>query len=534
MPTSPALIEQFEALLAPIYPADKPGAAVIVVKDGETIFRKSYGMANLELGVPIEPQMVFRLGSITKQFTAVSILMLYERGKLDLQDDLTRFLPDYPTGGRKITVEHLLTHTSGIKSYTGMPEWFPLWRKDMSLDELITLFKDQPFDFEPGEEFRYNNSGYILLGAIIEKISGIKYADFIQENIFTPLGMSHSLYDVTEKIIPGRVSGYSRAKDGYVNAPYLSMSQPYAAGSLASSVDDLALWDAALYTDKLLKPETLALAFQSYKLKNGNETGYGYGWMISSYEGSPTIEHGGGINGFTTGAIRFPAEKVYAAVLTNCENPETPPDTAAFKLAALAIGKPFSLPPAIEVPEDTLKGYVGVYQINPQEERIITFQDGKLYSQRSGGMRIDLVPYAPDAFLFNKVDDRLLFERDETGKISGMRVFRRLGPPELCPLTDKPLPAERPAVELAPALLQRFLGQYELAPGFALEVILTDGELFLQAPGEDKLPLFAESETCIFARQVALSLTYQFDASGSVTECTFQQGPQKMPLKKIG
>ena len=534
MAVNPKLSAQFEALLAPLYPPDKPGAAVIVVKDGETLFRKGYGMANLELGVPIEPQMVFRLGSITKQFTAVCILMLYEQGKLDLQDDLTRFLPDFPTGGRQVTVEHLLTHTSGIKSYTGMPEWLPLWRKDMTLEELIILFKDQPFDFEPGEEFRYNNSGYILLGAIIEKLSGMKYADFVQKNIFEPLGMSHSLYDNTEKIVPGRVAGYSRDKDRYLNAAYLSMTQPYAAGSLASSVDDLALWDAALYTDKLLKPETLALAFKSYKLKNGDDTQYGYGWLVSQYEGQVVIEHAGGINGFTTGGIRIPDEKVYVAVLTNCENPETAPDMVAFKLAALTIGKPYVPPSPITISEELLSGYVGVYQINEKEERIITCQAGQLYSQRGGGMRIELIPYAQDAFLFKDLDDRLVIERDESGKISGARVLQRLGPPEFCPLTDKPLPAQRASIELEAALLARFVGMFELAPGFALEIGLADGKLFIQAPGQDKLALFAESAECIFAREVDLELTYAFNAQGQVTECAFRQGPQKMPLKKIG
>src|SRR5262245_36905600 len=157
---------------------NEPGAAVIVVKDGRVIFRKGYGMANLELGVPVEPDMIFRIGSVTKQFTAVAILMLAEQGKLSLNDEITKFLPEYPTQGHKITVEHLLTHTSGIKSYTGLPEWRPLWRKDVTMRELIDLFKDKPMEFAPGERWNYNNSAYVLLGAIIEKVSGQSYADF--------------------------------------------------------------------------------------------------------------------------------------------------------------------------------------------------------------------------------------------------------------------------------------------------------------------------------------------------------------------
>ena len=186
------LIHQMDELLSLTYLPGRPGASVIVAQDGQALLRKGYGLANMELNLPVEPYMVFRLGSITKQFTAAGVLMLLEQGRLSLQDEITRYLPDYPTQGRKITIHHLLTHTSGIKSYTEMPEWLPLWRKDMTVDDIIALFKDQPMDFEPGEKFLYCNSGYILLGAIIEKLSGIRYADFIKQNIFDRLDMLHS------------------------------------------------------------------------------------------------------------------------------------------------------------------------------------------------------------------------------------------------------------------------------------------------------------------------------------------------------
>lgn len=437
--TTADLVREIDEFLKPLYRADQPGAAVIVVRDGEVLFRKGYGMANLELGVSIEPHMAFRLGSLTKQFTAVSILMLMEQGRLNIQDDMTRFLPDYPTGGRSVTIEHLLRHTSGIKSYTSMPEWLPLLRKDMSVDEIIDLFKDQPFEFEPGENFKYNNSGYILLGAIIEKISGMSYAEFVHRNIFEPLGMNHSLYDETERIVPGRVTGYSKGVNGFVNAAYLSMSQPYAAGSLASSVDDLALWDAALNTNKLLRSETLALAFKPGTLNNGDATGYGYGWLMFEHAGFQFIQHNGGIHGFTANGVRVPAEKVYVAVLTNSDAPETPPSMVASKLAALAIGHPMVEPEHVELPEETLEEYVAVYQLNENDERVITREGGQLFLQRSGGTRIEIYPIATDLFSVNKITDRLVFVRNENGKVSGMQVLRRLGPPERCLRTNQPL-----------------------------------------------------------------------------------------------
>ncbi|MGH8598969.1 MAG: serine hydrolase, partial [Gammaproteobacteria bacterium] len=312
-----SLTAAIDEMLAKEFKANEPGAAAIVVKDGKVVFRKGYGMANLELGVAIEPDMIFRIGSVTKQFTAVATLMLAEQGKLSLTDEITKFLPDYPTQGRKITIEHLLTHTSGIVSYTGLPEWRPQMRKDVTLDEMIAVFKDKPMEFAPGERWNYNNSGYVLLGAVIEKASGMKYADFVEKNIFAPLGMKRSFYDSTSRIIPRRAAGYSKGKDGYVNAEYLSMSWPHAAGSLISTVDDLALWDAALYTDKIVKQESLKRAWKAFPLNDGRPAKYGYGWGLSTMEGHPAIGHGGGINGFTCDALRLPDDRVYVAILTN-------------------------------------------------------------------------------------------------------------------------------------------------------------------------------------------------------------------------
>ncbi|NTV80719.1 MAG: beta-lactamase family protein, partial [Candidatus Aminicenantes bacterium] len=333
-----ALAKKIDAVMSEIYKPGQPGAAVIVRKNGETVFRKGYGMADLELGVPVEPDMVFRLGSITKQFTAVAILLLAQEGKLGLQDEITKFLPDFPTQGRRITVEHLLTHTSGIQSYTDLPEWLPLWRKDFTLKELIDLFKDKPMQFGPGESWAYNNSGYVLLGAIIEKVSGKTYEGFIEAAIFQPLGMKRSYYGSAERIIPRRIPGYQTGKGGFVNAPYLSMTQPYAAGSLLSTVDDLAVWSDAVFSGKLVRKEWLEKAFTPYRLKNGESSGYGYGWFIADFAGHRSIEHGGGINGFTSYAMTFPEDGLFLSILTNGAIEGRAPEPRAVKIAWLALG----------------------------------------------------------------------------------------------------------------------------------------------------------------------------------------------------
>ena len=517
-------------LLTQTYKPDEPGAAVIVVKDGKVLFRKGYGMANLELGVPVEPDMVFRLGSLTKQFTAVGILMLAEQGKLSLSDEITRFLPDYPTKGHKITVEHLLNHTSGIKSYTSMPEWLPLWRKDTTVKELIDLFKDQPMDFAPGEKWSYNNSGYFLLGAIIEKASGQTYQDFVEKNIFAPLGMKHSYYDNTSRIIPRRVTGYSKGSEGYRNAAYLSMFQPFAAGSLISSVDDLALWDAALYSDKLVKQESLKRAWTASLLTNKRPAHYGYGWALSSYQDRTLIEHSGGINGFATYAVRVPEERTYVAILTNRD--WMSPGLVAFKIAALTIGKPFNDPVAITLTPAQLDQYVGVYQLDEKDEVIVRRDGEKLFASFPGGGRSEIVPSSETDFFVKDSRARLSFTKTTSG-VTALAIRGRSGTDQEAQKTAKPLPAARQAIALDSAVYDGYVGEYEINPSLSLVITKEGNKLMAQATGQPKLELFPESPTKFFVKEAPIDIEFVVDASGKATSVVLHQGGRQVPARKI-
>jgi D-alanyl-D-alanine carboxypeptidase len=428
-PDNGDLAATVDTIMTEYYKPDRPGAAVIVVKDEHVVFRKGYGMANMELGVPIRPDMVFRLGSITKQFTAVSILMLAEQGKLSVADDITKYLPDYPTQGHKITIENLLTHTSGVKNYTALPTFGSQMRKDMSLTELIGLFKDQPMDFAPGEKWSYSNSGYILLGAIIEKISGQSYEDFVQSHIFVPLGMTHTFYDHTDRLIPGRVSGYSKrpgadGKETFVNCPYLSMTLPYAAGSLASSVDDLALWDQALYTEKLVKQESLKKAWTAFQLNSGKPTTYGYGWGINTLDGHAVISHDGGINGFATSEMRVPDIHGFIAVLTNLDS-GSGPGGAVEKIALAMLGHPYQEPTAIELPADTLDRYVGKYKLEGGPTLTVTRSGNKLLVRL--GTQLEFIPVSDTEFFSKGRTERIIFVRDTSGAITGLRIHSEIG-----------------------------------------------------------------------------------------------------------
>jgi D-alanyl-D-alanine carboxypeptidase len=527
------LAKRIDAVMSEVYKPGQPGAAVIVRKHGQTVLRKGYGLADLELQIPLEPDMVFRLGSLTKQFTALSILMLAEQGKLGLQDEITKFLPDYPTQGRKITVEHLLTHTSGIQSYTDMPEWLPLWRKDFTLKELIDLFKDKPMQFEPGERWAYNNSGYILLGAIIEKISGNTYEAFIDANIFKPLGMKQSYYGSAERIIPRRIPGYQMGRGGFVNAPYLSMTQPYAAGSLLSTVDDLAVWSDAVFSGKLVKKEWLDKAFTPYRLKDGESSGYGYGWFIADFGGHRSIEHGGGINGFTTYEMTFPEDGLFLAILTNSAAPGRAPEPRAVKIAWLALGLPEPARKAVSLPAADLDRLAGVYEDNRHSLATVTREGGRTFLQRRGGAKNELLAASAREFFTGDDPARILVVEDAAGHVTGLRIEARIGPAQSFVKTAKLPPPPRKVAAVDPKLYDRLAGDYELAPDFIITILRRGDTLISQATGQPEVELFPESETRFFLKVVDAQVDFITDASGRVTGLLLHQGGQDLPAKKI-
>jgi CubicO group peptidase (beta-lactamase class C family) len=377
------IASDLDAIASSYYPATEPGAAVLVMKDGEILLRKGYGLADLEQGIPIEPDMVFRIGSVTKQFTAAAILLLEEEGKLSVEDDLRKHLPDFPTSSRTITIAQLLTHTSGIRSYTDMPDFGKRMREDMSVEEIIALFRDEPLGFEPGEKYAYNNSGYVLLGAIIEKASGKTYEAYLRERIFEPLGMSQTYYGSASRIIPKRAQGYDGVNAEFENTEYLSMSLPYSAGSLLSTVDDLAKWDRALEGTGLLSQASLDKWWKPFSLANGESIHYGYGWSISSYEGHPVVDHGGGINGFTCQLLRMPEDRIFVTVLTNRNDEKANPGLVARKLAAAAVGKPVN-ESTVALEPGALAKHAGLYRTSSGARYLVTQQADHLVLRRYG------------------------------------------------------------------------------------------------------------------------------------------------------
>ena len=392
--------DPYAKILSSTYKSDQPGAAALVAKGDDIVFLGAAGMADLELGVPLAPDMVFEIGSITKQFTSAAIMLLSEEGKLAVSDPMTKHLPSYPAYGQNITIEHLLTHTSGIVSYTGIPGYMATKvMNDVSVQQLIDVFKDLPVEFAPGERYVYNNSGYILLGAIVEAASGMRYADFVRKRFFEPLGMKTAYYGCSMCIIPRRASGYDSGPTGIMNQRYLSFTQPYAAGSLMMTVSDLHRWSRALFGGKVVSAASLKRMTTPYVLKNGEATNYGYGLGIGNLRGRRAIRHGGGIFGFSTDALYLPEENVFVAVFANGTG-GIGPGLPASKLAALAVGDPFPEFTEVTVPEDVLRRYVGVYQISKDASRTVTFRDGALYTQRTSAAQLRATPASPTRFFF--------------------------------------------------------------------------------------------------------------------------------------
>jgi D-alanyl-D-alanine carboxypeptidase len=390
-----------EQLVRNEYAPSEPGAAILVVKNGQTLYRQGVGLANLEHGVPIEPEMPFHLASLTKPLTATAILMLEEAGQLALDDPLTRFLPDYPLGKTIITLEHLLTHTSGVKNYTELPEWWAVHRQDFSVHELIGLFSSKPRVSAPGTRWAYNNSGYALLGAVIEKISEKPYGQFIEERIFAPLGMQHSYYAGTSsQVIPKLVSGYSGQGPTYSHPEYLSYTQVYAAGGLIASVDELATWYLALCNGQVIRKTSLQRAWSPYLLADGSSSHYGYGWMLSTYQGHRLVEHYGLLPGYANYLIGLPDDNLFVAVLSNQDGKIGQPERLAFELAALALEQPYHPPTPIDLSPEKLQAYAGQYQARDGAVLMVQSEADGLILQTADGQSWTLQPISPEKFFF--------------------------------------------------------------------------------------------------------------------------------------
>jgi len=359
----------------------------LVARGSEVIFSKGYGSANLEWDISNAPNTKFRLGSVTKQFTAASILLLEERGKLSVNDPVKKYMPDAPAAWDKITIFHLLTHTSGIPSFTGFPDYAKLEPFATTPAELVARFRDKPLEFQPGERWNYSNSGFVLLSYLIEKVTGDTYEKFVRENIFTPLGMKDSGVDSNAAVIPHRASGYTSGKNGIENAGFINMTVPQGAGALYSTTEDLLKWEQGLFGGKLLQPASLE------KMTTAFKNNYAFGLGVETVGGHKVISHGGGIEGFNTDLTYYPDDKLTVVVLANLNG--TAPGEIAKKLAAVAHGEAVKLTSEkkeITLDPKVMSRYVGAYRMSSGANMLITLDGSQLVSKLGNQAPVPIFP----------------------------------------------------------------------------------------------------------------------------------------------
>lgn len=394
---------------------DGPGVAVAVVKDVSVLHCQGYGLANIEWKQAIAPDTVFRLASLTKPLTATAVMLLEKQGKLSIDAPVSTYLSGYPTRGEPITLAHLLTHTSGIKNYLAPTGPFErLYKTDKTPDELIALFEELPLDFEPGTQYCYSNSGYCLLGKIIEVASGMSYEAFIQTHIFRPLSMKHSYYMNNEPIIPSRASGYVKTVHGYEHAPSLSMTWPYAAGSLGSSLADLIRWDSALRGEQLLDRKTQERMYTPFTLTNGRRGSYGFGWRVTHYRGHRVICHGGSFHGCSTFLGRFLEDDMTIIILSNLSGFGAKALAQQISASVLDLPKPKLRPFPLDT--ERLLKVAGTYE--GVEGTVEIRCDGQWLTM-SGPMTCRLVPLSETQFYSEENEDVEVHFED--GAISGFQ-----------------------------------------------------------------------------------------------------------------
>lgn len=393
---------------------------VLMARKGKILISEGYGMANSELNVRNLPSTKLRLGSLTKQFTAMAVMQLQERKRLSVHDPLSKYIPDYPQGD-KITIHHLLTHTAGIPNLTELPEYRAYMVNPSPVRKTIDLFKNRPLDFTPGEKYKYSNSGYIILSYVIEKASGQSYESFVSENIFKPLNMKNSGYDHQEIILKNRAAGYVLTDEGLMNAPYIDMSVPSGGGALYSTVGDMYLWDRALYKEALVSRESLVAMFTPYK------EGYGYGWIIANLNGRKIITHDGSVNGFMTHIARYVDDDACIVILSNIMN--SPINEISRDLRAILFGEKYEIPKihkTVSVDTAIYDAYVGQYEVNPKFVLSVTKERDSLFIQGTGQGRIRLYPESTMKFFMKVVTGEVHFVKDGKGEVIQL-VIRQFG-----------------------------------------------------------------------------------------------------------
>lgn len=531
--------------------------SALVADNFDVVIKKGYGLANMEWNIPNAADTKHRLGSITKQFTSMLIMQLVEKGKIKLEGKLTDYLPYYRKDtGEKITVEMLLTHTSGIPSYTDKEGFFQKEsRKFYKPDEFVKEYCSGDLVFEPGKQFAYNNSGYFILGAIIEKITGKTYEEVLKENIFEPLGMKNSGYDLAEPILLKRAAGYEKSLSGYKNAPFLDMSLPYAAGSLYSTVEDLLIWDKTLQTEKLLTKKFMDEIFKPRIDAFGGKYGFGWGLLkkrIGDIE-FDIITHGGGINGFNTINYFIPKKGQVVILFSNAGG--APLNEMTEKIIDILNGKEVKMPAqslaehlASVINEVGIKSAVAQFKQMKEEKDAFVLKENEMnqlgYSLMNENkldeavaiFKLNVDEFPKSANVYDSYGEALLKKGNKEEAIVNYKKSLELNPRNtdaIKVLKDLGVTVDEPKeIKLSAEILKQYAGKYQFEPNFIMTVSVNGEQIFVQATGQPQAEIFPSAEDKFYPKVVDAQIKFVKE-NGIVTQLILFQNGREMPAKKI-
>jgi D-alanyl-D-alanine carboxypeptidase len=520
-----------DLLVQAAYPADGPGAVLLVARGGHVVYASGRGLADVGAGRPIGPDTIFRLGSITKQFTAAVVLQLVHEGKLSLDDPISRFFPDFPQPGARATVRQLLNHVSGLQDYTKLPGWLARNRdKPQSTADLVALTASHPSTAEPGQKWEYNNGGYVMLGAIVEKVTGKPWHQEVADRIARPLGLKTITYGVTGEATPAMARGYTEEAGRQQLSTSPHMSVPGAAGGLIGSAADLARWAQALHHGRVVDPALYREMTSPARLADGSTQPYGFALRLRELRGRTAFEHGGAISGFSTASIYLPSEDLFVAVFANSDDPVTPPANLLRRAVALALGEPFPAFTRAEIDPAGFEPLAGMYRAEKGPPIRVAARDGKLIVAQ-GEDQLELVPAGQDRFF--PADGELVwfgFVRRADGAI----VLEEHSPAKADADVDRavrtgPIPADAEVV-VDPALLRSYVGIYatEMAP--ATVAMGEDGKLTIQL-NSPPLPMRPVSQT-EFIVDRARSRVIFHPENGRVDSLTIRRGARELQGKR--
>lgn len=500
--------------------------SILVAKEGKILINEGYGFSDLHQNTNNKSQTKFAIGSVTKQFTAMAIMQLNEKGLISVDDKISKYIGDFPNGDL-ITIHNLLTHTSGLKNYTELAGFLTVSPENKDPMVMANLIKDMPLEFQPGEQFKYSNTNYLLLGIIIEKITGRPLEDYLKQNIFDPLNMKDTGMSYSENNQSYDATAYS----GYLEVVPVddeALAQSYGAGNMYSTVEDLYRWDRALQTEQLVQKSTMDEIFKEHTAMS-EQVAYGYGWMIGDDPIGKRIFHGGNTLGFTANIVRYIDEDMTIIILTN--NAYYNVDGLADTLTSITLGREYQMPVALTEIKisnpDLYDSYVGRYEFISGTYMDIIKEDNNLYAQFTGQGIFEIFPETDSKFFAKSINMDIEFIINDNEEVT-QAIFEQLGMKIVCNRAE-----EKEIVDVDLVVYDSYVGEYELAPGAIISILKEDKQLFAQLTGQDKFEIFPMSESEYFYKIIDANISFIKGPDGNVINLVLHQNGQDMPAPKI-